>query len=117
MRLDWKNTSLIAGQDHLFFAPLAPTSLAAVAIPPLAYSGNLWAWTPQVRIEHRVQLTEASKLTFQGGILDSMTGEYPGYEGYREPNAGEKSGQPAYASRVAWAHTLFGQELTAGFGG
>jgi len=46
-----------------------------------------------------------------------MTGEYPGYEGYREPTAGEKSGQPAYASRVAWSHTLFGQELTAGFGG
>jgi len=117
VRLDWKNTSVIAGQDHLFFAPLAPTSLSSVAIPPLAYSGNLWAWTPQVRVEHRVQLTEASKLTFQGGILDSMTGEYPGYEGYREPTAGEKSGQPAYASRVAWSHTLFGQELTAGFGG
>jgi len=117
VRLDWKNTSLIAGQDHLFFAPLAPTSLAAVAIPPLAYSGNLWAWTPQVRVEHRVQLTEASKLTLQGGILDSMTGEYPGYSGYREPTAGEKSGQPAYASRVAWSHALFGQELTAGFGG
>jgi len=117
VRLDWKNTSIVAGQDHLFFAPLAPSSLAAVAVPALAYSGNLWAWTPQVRIEHRVQLTEASKLTFQGGILDSMTGEYPGYEGYREPNAGEKSGQPAYASRVAWSGTLFGQELTAGFGG
>jgi hypothetical protein len=117
VRLEWKNTSVIAGQDHLFFAPLAPTSLATVAIPALAYSGNLWAWAPQVRVEHRVQVSESSKLVFQGGILDSLTGEYPGYEGYREPSAGEKSGQPAYASRVAWSHQLFGQELTAGFGG
>jgi|tagenome__1003787_1003787.scaffolds.fasta_scaffold20985020_5 hypothetical protein len=117
VRLDWKNTSIIAGQDHLFFAPLAPTSLATVAVPALAYSGNLWAWTPQVRVEHRVQLTEASKLTLEAGILDSLTGEFPGYEGYREATAGEKSGQPAYASRIAWSHALFGQELTAGLGG
>jgi hypothetical protein len=117
IRLDWKNTSIIAGQDHLFFAPLAPTSLATVAVPALAYSGNLWAWTPQVRVEHRMQLTEGSKLTLQGGILDSLTGDYPGYEGYREATAGEKSGQPAYASRVAWSHELFGQELIAGVGG
>src|SRR4029077_9292163 len=54
VRMDWKNTSLIAGQDYLFFAPLAPTSLATLATPALSYSGDLWAWVPQVRVEHRV---------------------------------------------------------------
>lgn len=117
VRLDWKNSSLIAGQDHLFFAPLAPTSLASLATPALAYSGNLWGWTPQVRLEHRVQLTEFSTLTFQGGILDSLTGQFPASEYYRYPTAGESSGQPAYASRVAWSHELFGQQLIAGVGG
>ena len=117
VRMDWKNTSLIAGQDHLFFAPLAPTSLATLATPALSYSGNLWAWVPQVRVEHRVQLTEFSTLTFQGGILDSLTGQLPASEFYRYPTAGEASGQPAYASRVAWSHELFGQQLIAGVGG
>src|SRR5579863_3584403 len=60
VRLDWTNTSIVAGQDRLFFAPLAPTSLAALAIPALSYSGNLWAWMPQVRVEHRIALSEAS---------------------------------------------------------
>jgi hypothetical protein len=117
VRMDWKNTSLIAGQDYLFFAPLAPTSLATLATPALSYSGDLWAWVPQVRVEHRVQLTEFSTLTFQGGILDSLTGQLPASEYYRYPTAGEASGQPAYASRVAWSHELFGQQLIAGVGG
>jgi len=116
VRLDWAHTSLVAGQDHLFFAPLAPTSLASLAIPALANAGNLWSWTPQVRLEHRVPLSDSSSLLFQGGILDSFTGDSPS-DYYRAATAGEKSGQPAYASRIAWSHRFFGQDLTAGFGG
>ena len=48
VRLDWTNTSIVAGQDRLFFVPLAPTSIATLATPALSYAGNLWAWTPQV---------------------------------------------------------------------
>ena len=116
VRFDWAHTSLIAGQDHLFFAPLAPTSLASLAIPALSNSGNLWSWTPQVRLEHRVALSDSSSLLFQGGILDSFTGDSPS-DYYRAATAGEKSGQPAYATRIAWSYRLFGQDLTAGFGG
>jgi hypothetical protein len=116
VRLDWAHTSLIVGQDHLFFAPLAPTSLASLAIPALSNSGNLWSWTPQVRLEHRVALSDSSSLLFQGGILDSFTGDSPS-DYYRAATAGEKSGQPAYATRIAWSHRLFGQDLIAGFGG
>jgi len=77
IRLDWSNTSIIAGQDFLFFAPLEPTSLAQFAIPALSYAGNLWGWTPQVRIEHRVNFSDHSSLLFAGGILDSLTGDLP----------------------------------------
>ncbi len=116
IRLDWENTSLVAGQDSLFFAPLAPTSLASLAIPALSYSGNLWSWTPQIRIEHRVSLSPSSSLLFQAGILDSLTGDVPD-EGYRDPTVGEQSGQPAYATRIAWTRHAFGRNLTIGFGG
>jgi hypothetical protein len=117
VRLDWNNTSIVAGQDRLFFAPLAPTSLATLATPALSYSGNLWGWTPQVRIEHRVVLSDASSFSFQAGILDSLSGDIPPDQFDRYPSWGEQSGQPAFAARVSWSHRMFGQDFTAGVGG
>ena len=117
MRLDWKSTSIVAGQDGLFFSPLSPTSFASLATPALSYAGNLWSWVPQLRVEHRVSLGEDSQLVLQGGILDPLSGEPPVFNSYRQPQAGELSRQPAYASRVAWARNLFGQPLRVGFGG
>jgi len=116
IRMDWADTSIVAGQDSLFFAPLVPTSLATVAIPALSYSGNLWVWTPQIRIEHRVALSDDSSLLLQAGILDSLTGDYPNPQD-RVPSEGEQSGQPAYAARVAWSRHAFGRDITVGFGG
>ena len=117
IRLDWANTSIVAGQDGLFFAPLAPTSLATLAVPALSYAGNLWSWAPQVRIEHRIVLSEASSFSFQAGILDSLSGDLPEDPYIRYPSWGEESGQPAYAARVSWSHHAFGQNLTVGMGG
>ena len=116
-RLDWGNTSIVAGQDRLFFVPLAPTSLATLATPALSYAGNLWSWVPQIRVEHRVVLGEESSLTFQGGILDPVSGEAPQGGFYRQAGPGELSRQPAYAARIAWTHDVFGQPLRVGFGG
>lgn len=117
IHFDWTDTSVVAGQDTLFFAPLRPTSVATLAVPALAYSGNLWSWTPQVRVEHRLRMTESSNLLLQGGILDSLSGDVPPSEYYRYPAWGEYSGQPAYAARMAWTRDMFGQDLTAGVGG
>jgi hypothetical protein len=117
VRLDWGNTSIVAGQDSLYFAPLAPTSLATLATPALSYSGNLWAWTPQVRIEHRIRFSDSSNLELQAGVLDSLTGDFPETTTYRYPSWGEESGQPAYATRISWNQRVFGQNLAIGFGG
>jgi len=116
MRMDWEHTSLVAGQDGLFFSPETPTSFASLAIPALSYAGNLWGWIPQLRVEHRIPTGEDSNLLLQGGILDSVSGD-PIYSYYRYPQAGERSRQPAYATRVAWTRTLFGQPLHVGVGG
>jgi hypothetical protein len=117
IRLDWTNTSIVVGQDRLFFAPLAPTSLATLATPALSYAGNLWGWTPQVRVEHRVVLSEASSLSIQGGILDSLTGDTPPEQYDRYPSWGEQSGLPAVATRVSWSYRMFGQDFTVGAAG
>jgi hypothetical protein len=117
IRMDWANTSIIAGQDFLFFSPLAPTSLASFAVPALSYAGNLWGWTPQVRVEHRIHFSDSSSLMLAGGILDSLSGDLP-YSSYeRYPSWGEESGQPAYAVRAAWSQRVLGQDLTLGTGG
>ena len=117
LRLDWPRTSIVAGQDAPFFSPLSPTSLASLAYPAFSYSGNLWTWTPQIRVERRVDLTDNSSILLQGGILDPLTGEPPTGSFYRSPEAGERGGQPAYATRVAWTHSVLGRPMTLGAGG
>ena len=117
MRLDWAHTSIVAGQDALFFSPVSPTSFSSLAVPAFSYAGNLWSWVPQVRVEHRFTLGEDSNLLVQGGILDSLSGEPPIFDYYRTPQAGERSRQPAYATRMAWSHSLFGQPLRVGVAG
>ncbi len=117
LRMDWTNTSVVVGQDAIFFSPGSPTSFAMLAIPALSNAGNLWGWVPQIRVEHRVALGNASSLIFQGGILDPVSGEAPGTGYYREPGPGEASRQPAYGTRVAWTRNVFGQPLHLGVGG
>jgi len=117
IRFDWANTSIVAGQDSLFIAPLTPTSLASIAIPALSQSGNLWTWTPQVRVEHRIVVSDNTSFQLQGGILDSWSGDIPLDEYERYPTWGEESGQPAYAARVSWTQKINGRPLTLGFGG
>lgn len=120
VRLDWKDTSVVAGQDQLFISPLIPTSFASLIVPPLSYAGNLWAWTPQLRVEHRFVLSSGSTVLLQGGFMDNLTGEPPEgpyYSWYRVATAAEQTRQPAYAARVAYSHPFFGQTFTVGAAG
>jgi hypothetical protein len=117
VRMDWKDTSIIAGQDSLFISPLSPTSFASLAEPALSYAGKLWSWAPQIRVEHRIHVSDTSAVILQAGILDPLTGELPKFQFFRAPQAGESSGQPAFATRVAWTQNAFGKPLTVGVGG
>jgi hypothetical protein len=116
MRLDWSQTSVIAGQDNLFISPLSPTSYASLAVPSMGYSGNLWAWTPQLRIEHKFLMDGNQHFLLQAGILDNVTGE-PTTGSHRHAQAGESSGQPAYALRASWNKEVKGRPLAIGASG
>src|SRR5690242_9179522 len=111
---DWKNTSVVAGQDAPFFSPRSPTSLAATAYPALSYAGNLWTWTPEIHVEHRWSVSDRSKLSLAGGVLDPLSGEFPASEYQRMPTAGERSRMPAYAARLGWQRTA--SDSAAGLG-
>jgi len=117
LRFDWERTSVAAGQDSLFISPLSPTSFASLATPTFAFAGNLWGWTPQLRAEHRFSVSDQQTITVQAGILDNLDWElnYSSFE--RTSQAGEMSGQPAYALRTAWSRPVQQHLLSLGVAG
>ena len=117
LRFDWEKTSIVAGQDALFISPFSPTSFASLATPAFAFAGNLWGWTPQVRVEHRFALSDQQTLTLQAGVLDNLDWEYPPSSFYRTAQAGELSGQPAYAFRSSWSRPVREHPLSVGVAG
>ena len=96
MRLDWKKTSLVLGQDWMVFAPVNPTSLACAAIPLFAAAGNPWARLPQIRLEERfgAGLLQAAVLAPQSGDFNSAF--------LAQPNSGSLSEVPYAQARLAW---------------
>ncbi|HEX8815787.1 MAG TPA: hypothetical protein VF753_09820 [Terriglobales bacterium] len=116
-RMDWDNTSIVAGQDDLFISPVSPSSYASLLVPAFNFAGNLWAWTPQVRVEHRFAIADGESITLQGGVLDNLAGEFPADSYFRSAGPGESAGQPAFGVRTAWNKKINGQTLTVGAAG
>lgn len=71
VEVDWKNTTLLVGQDKPIVAPREPNSLAQVGVSPLTGAGNLWLWQPQARIEQRFSLGEQAGLRAQAGVYET----------------------------------------------
>ena len=107
---DWKNRSIIVGQDKSIIAPFEPTSFARVAIPPLSGSGNLWLWRPQVTYEERLPISESNKLTFRASVFETD-------ERNTAPSlAGTSSldpSRPAAQGRVQWQHKFSNSSIIA----
>lgn len=116
-RLDWANTSLIFGQDAPFISTLSPSSLASLGTPSMGYSGNLWTWVPQVRVEHRWAIGDRWKYTLEGGFMDPLSGAYPEYQFSKQPEPGEKSRVPAFGARNSFSREIWGRRLSIGVGG
>ena len=67
--LQWQHTQAYFSLDRPILNPDSPTSLTAVAEPALAWSGNLWAWNPQLGVTHDLSLGPRS-LRLQGALID-----------------------------------------------
>jgi hypothetical protein len=100
-RVDWRNFSLVAGQDWSVFAPLNPTSLATFAIPGMSSSGNLWIRSPQVRAEYRYSWSDNTHVQFQFAATDPDIGDSPTtFATVRTAGIGERGRLPGADSRV-----------------
>jgi hypothetical protein len=68
--LEWDQTRAYFALDRPIFSPDTPTSLTAVAVPALAWSGNLWTWNPQVGLQHDFNLDGGRNMQLEAALID-----------------------------------------------
>ena len=111
---DWKNQSIIFGQDKSIVAPLQPTSFARVGVPPLSGAGNLWLWRPQVTFEERIPISKATRATVQASVFETD-------ESYTAPflaSSAVEAQRPALQARVELQHDWSDEtKITVGVAG
>jgi hypothetical protein len=115
IQIDWKNQSLVAGQDKPIIAPREPNSLAQVGVSPLTGAGNLWLWAPQVRFEQRVSFGDEAGLRAQLGVYQTSEPSYSVRGGGFTPPAQPR---PALEGRFEFWEQLPGNrriEIAPGF--
>jgi len=99
IRFDWENTSVVVGLDVPLFSPNTPTSYMSLAVPAFASAGNLWTWTPTIRVEQRWP-TSVSLFKIEAGVMDPS--RYASSSAsVRTANPGESSRKPAYSLRIS----------------
>jgi hypothetical protein len=116
--LNWTRTHAFFALDRPLISPGSPSSLTAVAVPALAWSGNLWAWNPQAGLSHDALRYDASALRVQAALIDASnppslfstasTGSYV------PPSTAELSRWPGIEARIAFEN--FNQDAGARFG-
>lgn len=97
--LRWDHAEAFFALDRPILNPHAPNSLTAVANPPLAWSGNLWSWNPQVGYAQSVPLGSSARLRVQAALMDVP--DPPGNPTTSSDNAAERSRWPAEELRLS----------------
>jgi hypothetical protein len=102
IRFDWENTSAIAGLDAPFFSPNMPTTYMSVAVPGFASAGNLWTWTPTIRVEQRFG-GAGTPFKLEAGLLDPSSNiNYATNNNLRAASPSESSRLPTSAVRFSY---------------
>jgi hypothetical protein len=99
---EWSNDLLRAGYDGPLISPLSPDSLAEIAQPSLAWSGNLWVWAPQLRWEHRIPLAGDRQVGVELGLYDPSYNAINAAGAYNSVSPGEAARQPGYEMRLSY---------------
>ena len=113
-RLDWPNRSLGVALDRPLLSPWQPTSWVTVAQPALAWSGNLWTWSPQLEFK---QGAIFNHFDFSVGLIDPAAPSSYTQGQSNLPSASERSRQPGYDSRIGFSSSVNGRPINLGAGG
>lgn len=104
--LNWEHTRAFFALDRPLLNPDNPTSLIAVAQPALAWSGNLWAWNPQVGMSRDVFTTRSGAVRAQASLMDvsDPPSLYSTSQGntYSPPATAELSRWPGVQVRIGY---------------
>jgi len=111
--VQWSHVQLLFGQEVPLVAERNPRSLASVGFPGFAGAGNLWLWTPQVRVTAEVGYT--LRLALQGAALAPTAGTAQGAF-TTQPDSAERTGRPYLQGRVrlGWGPTDDPSEIAVG---
>jgi len=105
MDLNWKRTQAFFALDRPLLSPETPSSLTAVAVPALAWSGNLWTWNPQVGFSYDALTARSGTLRVQAALIDVADPPplYPTTQNgsYTPPSTAELSRWPGVEGRIA----------------
>jgi DNA-binding FrmR family transcriptional regulator len=121
--LHWDHAEAFFSLDHPIIAPNTPTSLTATALPELAWSGNLWAWSPQAGFTSDVFVSPGQRLRMQGAVI-SVPDASPIYSFssiepsvIQTPTTAEQSRWPGIEGRIALLGNSEKGGLQLGVGG
>jgi hypothetical protein len=115
--LDWKNTEAFVEYDRPIISPNSPTSLTAIAEPALAWSGNLWNWSPQVGVSNLVPVNTFTWLKTQFALISPPDPQVPGVVSSRSNSLAEQGRWPGTEARLAIAKSPDGTGAEIGAGG
>jgi hypothetical protein len=102
VHVDWPNSSLTASLDSPLISPYDPTSYMSIGEPSMAWSGNLWTWSPQIEFKHLIPSSATGRVGFEAGLIDpAATASY--FNTGLQANPSESSKQPGYETRVSYA--------------
>ena len=133
VRLAWSSAAESAvnrdvvqlGVDAPLISPLSPTSIATVAIPALAWAGNLWTWAPEIQYKHTILLNSGADnaairprtFELEGGLWDPPVVGSNVSSASRILSTGELSRRPGLLGRASLHAGLSDHPVSFGVGG
>jgi hypothetical protein len=82
----------------------------------LAWSGNLWTWSPQIEFKENSIIPHRAT-SFEFGLIDPPAPGIPPSNGVRIPGASERSRQPGFEARLSHEFPLNDRAVTLGASG
>jgi hypothetical protein len=119
--LDWEHTSAFFSLDKPLINLQTPDSITAVAVPSLAWSGNLWTWNPQLGIRHDLEYGSSGHVRAQAALIavtdpPALFASSPS-PSYTPPSTAEQSRWPGVEATLDLLSGQTARGLLLGVGG
>lgn len=104
--LEWNQVQAYFSLDRPIISPDTPATLTAVAVPALAWSGNLWTWNPQAGVNFYLRDMDARGVELQAALIDTGDAPLTPQENNSgptsmPPSSAEQSARPGVETRIA----------------